>query len=88
MEEPDEIGRDEARPLVEQLVVGMLAVGARRTPDDRAGGEVNRLAVEGDGLAIAFHVELLQVSGELGQVMVVGQHGMGLRTEEVVVPDA
>ena len=41
-----------------------------------------------DRLAVALHVELLQVRGETGQVLAVGQDRLGLRAEEVVVPDA
>jgi len=38
-------------------------------------------------LAIAFHGELLQVSREALEVLLVGQHGDSLGVEEVVVPD-
>ncbi len=86
VEKPDEIRRYEPGPLVQQLVIRMLAVGTRRPPDDRAGGQVDRFAVQRDGFAVAFHVELLEVGRELGQVVVVRQHGMGLGVEKVVVP--
>ena len=37
LREPDEVGRDQLRALVDQLVVGVLAVGAGLAPHDRAG---------------------------------------------------
>ena len=39
--EGDEVARHERRPLVDQLVEGVLAVGARLAPVDRAGGVVD-----------------------------------------------
>ncbi len=86
--EADEVGRDELGALVDQLVVGVLAVGARGAPDDRAGLPLHRVAVALDRLAVGLHVELLEVGGELRQVVRVRQHRVGLGVEEVVVPDA
>ena len=43
LREPDEVARDQLRALVDQLVVGVLAVRARLAPDDRAGLPVDRL---------------------------------------------
>ena len=76
-----------SRPLVDQLVEGVLAVGPRLTPVDRAGLVVDPGAVEGDVLAVGLHRQLLEVGGEAVQVLVVGQDGDGLGTEEVAVPD-
>ena len=73
---------------MEQLVEGVLAVGARLAPDDLAGGDVDRRAVAGHRLAVGLHAQLLQVGGEAGQVLRVGQDRLGLRAEEVDVPDA
>ncbi len=50
-------------------------------------GRSTGFAGQGHGLAVALHVELLQVVGKLGQVVVVGEDGLGLGAEEVVVPD-
>ena len=83
----DEVARDELRALVDQLVEGVLAVRARLAPHDRAGLVVDGVAVERDVLAVALHVELLQVGGEAGEVLVVGEDGDGLGAEEVVVPE-
>ena len=86
--EADEVAGDELRPLVDQLVVGVLSVGARLAPDDRAGlvaGDGPALAVH--RLAVALHVELLQVGREALQVLAVGQDRHRLGAEEVVVPE-
>ena len=58
--EADEVARDQPRALVDQLVEGVLAVGARLAPDDRAGVVVDGLAREVDVLAVRLHVELLR----------------------------
>ena len=47
----------------------------------------DRAAVPHHALAVALHVALLKVVGEVLQVMVVGQDGVALRAEEVAVPD-
>ena len=62
--EGDEVARDEARALVDELVEGMLAVRAGFAPVDRAGISVHFGAVELNVLAVAFHRELLQVGWE------------------------
>ena len=56
-----EIERGARAALVQQLEEGMLGVVARLAPDHRAGGDVDRAAIEPHGLAVAFHLELLQV---------------------------
>ena len=86
--EPDEVGGDELRALVDELVERVLAVGAGLAPHDRAGLHGDGVAVEVDRLAVALHVELLQVRGEAGEVLAVRQDRLGLGAEEVVVPDA
>ncbi len=84
--ERDEVGRDELGALVDQLVEGVLAVGARLAPEDLAGLGGDRGAVPTHGLAVGFHGELLQVGREAVQVLVVRQHGVGRGLEEVAVP--
>src|SRR5262245_28176850 len=46
LDEADEIARDEARALMNQLVEGMLAIGTRLAPIDGASVAWNFLAVE------------------------------------------
>ena len=70
-----------------QLVEGVLAVGARLAPEDLAGLGGDGGAVPTHGLAVGLHGQLLQVSREAVQVLVVRQHGVGSNLEEVAVPD-
>ena len=48
----DEVARHQLGALMDQLVERMLAVGARLTPDDRAGLVIHRIAVAIDVLAV------------------------------------
>ena len=84
----NEIARDEFRTLVNQLVKGMLAVGAWFTPDNRAGLVRHGLAASIHVLAIAFHVALLEIGGKAMQVLIVWENGFCFRFEEVIIPDA
>ena len=84
--ERDEVGRDELGALVDQLVEGVLAVGARLAPEDLSGLGGDRGAVPTHGLAVGLHGQLLQVGREAVQVLVVRQHGVGGDLEEVAVP--
>ena len=83
VDEPDEVRGHDVRALVEQLVVGVLAVGAGRAPDDRARVVGHPRAVEADGLAVRLHVQLLQVGREAAELLAVGQDRMGLEPEGV-----
>lgn len=84
----DEVARNHLGALVDQLVEGVLAVGARFAPEDRAGLVVHALGVAVNGLAVGFHVGLLEVGGEAVQVLVVRKHSVAGSAEEVVVPHA
>ncbi|MCY1177696.1 hypothetical protein D9M73_180130 [compost metagenome] len=83
----DEIGRDQLGALVQQLVVGVLTVAADATPDYRPGVCGHWLAVLAHALAVGFHVQLLQVLGDVAQVMVIRQDRVALRAPEVAIPD-
>src|SRR5579884_2411066 len=83
----DEVARDEFRALVNQLIEGMLAVGARLAPENRPGLIINMPAVERDVFAVRFHRELLQVGRKALQVLLVRKDADSLRAEEIVVPD-
>ena len=81
--------RHEPRALVQQLVERVLAVGAGLAPDDRRRSCTSTgVAVAIDALAVALHVELLQIGRQPLQVLVVRQHRVRLGAEEVGVPDA
>ncbi len=84
----DEVGWNERGALVQQLMVGMLTIGAYAAPDHRAGSAGDRRTVLPHALAVGLHIHLLQVFDEVAQVMVVGQEGIALSAPEVVVPDA
>ena len=83
----DEVRGDELGALVNELVEGVLAVGARLAPEDLAGLGGHGAAVPAHGLAVGLHGELLEVGGEAVQVLGVGQDGVGAGLEEVDVPD-
>src|SRR5471032_1921086 len=83
----DEVGRDQLGALVQQLVISVLTVAAYATPDDRAGVGGNRRAVLTDALAVRFHVQLLQVLGDVAQVVVLRHDRVALRAPEIAVPD-
>ncbi|MNV65086.1 hypothetical protein D3C71_1577620 [compost metagenome] len=85
-QEPDEIAGHDLGALVQQLMERVLAVGSACAPVDGAGMAADRSAVLGDGLAVAFHHQLLDIGGEPAQVVIVGQNCNGSRTQEVVVP--
>src|SRR5262245_19682481 len=88
LDKGDEVTRDEPGALMDQLVEGVLPIGARLTPVDRAGLVVNRVAIEGDVFAVALHGQLLQIRWEALQVLLVRQDCHGLGVEEVRVPYA
>src|SRR5690606_28939224 len=75
----DEIAGDELRPLMNQLVEGMLSVGAWFTPDDGACFISDSGAVTCHPLAVALHVELLQISREAFEVLVIRQDSVASR---------
>ena len=70
----------ELRPLVDQLVEGVLAVGARLAPEDRAGVRSRPAAPSRvDVLAVRLHRRAAGGRREAVQVLVVGQHGAASR---------
>lgn len=100
---------------MDELVEGVLAVGAGLAPHDGPRVVPHTDAIFGDVLPVRFHValaatdssvsggwtsptgsggtggrdpDLLEVGGEAVHVLVVGQQRLGLRLEEVDVPDA
>src|SRR6516162_4952222 len=87
-DESDEIAGYETRALMDQLIERMLAVSTRLSPKDRPGVVVDLHAIEHDVLAVALHGELLEIRRKPLQVLFVGQNGMRLCAEEIIVPDA
>ena len=72
---------------MQQLVEGVLTVGAGLAPEDLTGVGGHSAAVPADVLAVGLHGELLQVGRETVQILAVRQHGVALGAEEVDVPD-
>src|SRR5271165_5991942 len=73
---------------MDQLIEGVLAIGARLSPIDGASVAGNGRSIQPDVLAIALHRQLLQIGGESLQVLLVRQHSGRLRAEKIVVPDS
>ena len=65
----------------------MLAVGAGLAPNDWAGLVVHDMPVHIDMLAVALHLQLLEVGGEAGKMRGVRHDANGLGAKEIVVPD-
>ena len=84
----DEVARNHLGALVDELVEGVLAVRTRFAPKDRTSLVVHALGIAVNGLAVGFHVGLLEVGGEAVQVLVVREHRVAGSAEEVVVPHA
>src|SRR5690349_14677882 len=86
--EADEIARDQLRALMDQLVISVLAVRARRAPNNRSRLIAHTVAIQIDALAVALHVELFKVGGQTTEIMIVRQNRDRLSAEKIVVPDA
>ena len=84
----DEVARNHLGALVDELVEGVLAVRTRFAPEDRTRLVVHALGIAVNGLAVGFHVGLLEVGGEAVEVLVVREHRIAGSAEEVVVPNA
>src|SRR3954471_17416305 len=85
--ERDEVTRDQPGPLVDELIERVLAVGSRFTPINRTGLIADRSPVQRDVFAVALHRQLLEVSGESLQILLVGQYRDRFRAKEIAVPD-
>ena len=69
--------------LVQELIEGVLPVGAGFTEDNGAGRIVDRLAEAVDMLAVGFHVELLQMRREAAERLGIRQHRSGRVAQNV-----
>src|SRR5437660_5877995 len=86
--EGDEVTRNQARTLVNELIEGMLAVRSRFTPIKRTGLVINLGPVDRNVLSVALHGQLLQIRRKPLQVLLIGKDRDRRRTEEVRVPNA
>ena len=71
---------------MDQLIERVLPVSTRLAPNNRTCLPFDVIAFEVDVLAIALHLQLLQISWEALHVVRVGHDADGLRAEKVVVP--
>ena len=89
LSEANELSRDDPT-LMHELVETMLTVGARLTEDNRAG--LNTLGVSGSGnadsLAIALHINLLNMGRESKQSLAVRKDSARLVSSNVRVVEA
>ena len=72
---------------MDQLVEGMLTVGAGFSPENLTGVVEDRRSIAANGLTIGLHGELLEVGGETVQVLRIREHCVGISAQEVRVPD-
>ncbi len=72
---------------MDELVEGVLAVGAGLSPEDGAGVGIHRGSVKVDMLAVGLHGELLEIGRKALEILVVGKDRHRLAAEEVRVPD-
>src|SRR6266851_1198913 len=85
--EPDEIARNQPRPLMDQLIERVLPIRPRLTPVDRPRLSGDTHSLPRDMLAVALHRQLLQVRRKALQILFIRQHSHRLRIEEVGIPD-
>src|SRR5258707_7363967 len=83
----NKVARNDPGTLMNQLVERMLPIGSWFSPVDRAGWPGHLSAFDGDVLSVAFHGQLLKISGKSFEVLLIGQNSNGFRAEKVVVPD-
>src|SRR4029077_4808930 len=73
---------------MDQLVKRMLAVGSRLTPVNRARIAEDFASIKCDVFAIALHCELLEISRDSLQVLLVWKDRYCRCAEKVVVPNS
>ncbi len=83
-----EVQGNDFRSLMDELEERVLAIGAGFAPHHRAGRRIAGRAVELDVLAVALHLQLLEIGGEAPEPLVIGDHPVRGVTEDIAVPDA
>ena len=83
----DKFHRHHVGSLVQHLKVSMLAVGAWLAPEHGRRAKGQRLTFAVHALAVALHLQLLQVSRPAPQGTVVGRNAAAGETMKVAVPD-
>src|SRR6516162_1686421 len=82
--ECDEVTGNKPRSLMDQLVKRMLTVGSRFTPVNRAGIAGDFASIKCDVLTVALHCQLLEISRESLQGLLVRKDGYGRRADKIV----
>ena len=83
----DELHRHDIGALVQHLEIRMLAIGSGLAPQHRRGAERKRLALRIDTLAVALHLQLLQIRGQAAQRTVIRRNAAAGEAVEIAVPD-
>ena len=83
-----EFARNDIRSLVQHLKKSVLRVRAGRAPHNRRGRAFDRRAALPDALAVAFHIELLQIRRQQPQPPIVRQHGASRISAKIAMPHA
>ena len=82
-----EFARHDIGALVDHLEEGMLAIGAGLAPHNGPRGQIEGIARKRHPLAVALHLELLEIGRQARQPLIVGQHGAGGIAHHLPVPD-
>ena len=81
----DEIDRDQMRSLMQQLEHRMLGIGAHPAPGNRRGRTGHGVTFRSHRLAVALHLQLLEVIGKQPQPLVIGEYGARLAAAQLGV---
>ena len=73
--------------LVQHLKISVLAVGTWLAPKHGRGGKGQRVARSVHPLAVALHLQLLQISRQPAQGAVVGRNAAAAEPMKIAVPD-
>ena len=75
------------RPLVNQLVKGMLTIGTWLTPDDWTRSVVYFFTISTYIFPIALHIALLEIGSKTVEVLIIGENGFRICPQEISVPN-
>ncbi len=76
---------NDLRSLMDELEEGVLAIGAGLAPHDRARRGIGWRPVQLDMLAVALHLQLLEIGREAPEPLVVWDHAVRGMAEDVAV---
>src|SRR6516162_7592978 len=83
----NKVARNQASPLMDELIKGMLTVCSGLAPVNRPGLLRDDFAIECNVLSVAFHGQLLEIRREALEILFVQHDANGLGAKEIVVPD-